>query len=134
MTSLRYGMAIALAMGLGAAGQAKAHHSFAASYDFHQPVRVTGVVTEVRWVNPHIVFVVGVKGRNGKVTTWEFSADGATQLTRRGVSETTIQVGDTLRVDGFRALDGSSRAAAGAVTLANGKRLFVGPLEDPTPI
>jgi len=121
-------------VGLVAASSVKAHHSFSASYDFRQPVRVTGVVTDVRWVNPHIAFVVEAKARNGKVTTWQFSGDGATQLARRGVPQTTIQVGDILRVDGFRALDGSDSAAAGAVTPVGGKRVFVGPLEDPTPI
>jgi hypothetical protein len=125
---------IGLAVTLVAGGAAHAHHSFSANYDFNQPVRVTGVVTEVVWTNPHISFAVDVKGRNGKVTTWTFSGDAATALTRRGVLQTTIPVGETVRVDGFRARDGSNSGAAGAVTLPNGRRVFVGPLEDPTPI
>ena len=134
MTGIGRAAAIGLAVLFGAASSVRAHHSFAGNYDFNQPVRVTGVVTAVQWANPHIRFVVEVKGRNGKVTTWTFSGDGATGLARRGVSKTTIPVGDTVRVDGFRAWDGSNHAAAGAVTLASGRRVFVGPLEDPTPL
>jgi hypothetical protein len=129
MTSI---VAIALVM-LGGGGAARAHHSFFAVYDFQQPVRVNGVVTAVEWTNPHIRFFVAATGRNGSVTTWEFSGDAAAALARKGVSQTTIRVGDMVRVDGFRALEGANRAAAGAVTVAGGRRFFVGPLEEPTP-
>lgn len=117
-----------------AAGVARAHHSFSANYDYRQPVRVTGVVTALEWTNPHIRFVVEVTGRNARVTAWEFSGDAGAALARRGVPSTTIQVGDMVRVDGFRAHDGSNRAAAGAVTFTTGRRVLVGPLEDPTPL
>ncbi len=111
-----------------------AHHSFFGEFDIHQPLTVSGTVTRVEWVNPHIHFVVDATARGGKVTTWTFSGDGASVLARRGVNETTLKVGDIVKVDGYRALDGSFHAAAGAVTLPNRKRVFVGPLEEPTPI
>jgi hypothetical protein len=111
-----------------------AHHSFFGEFDIHQPLTVTGTIMKVEWTNPHIHFVLEVKGRNGRVTNWVFSGDAASGLARRGVNDTTIRVGDVVRVDGFRALDGSFSAAAGAVRLPNGKRVFVGPLQEPTPI
>ncbi len=116
------------------AGAVDGHHSFFGEFDIHQPLTVTGTVTKVEWANPHIHFVVDVMARSGKVTTWTFSGDGATVLARRGVTEATFKVGDVIKVDGYRALDGSFHAAAGAITLANRKRVFVGPLQEPTPI
>ena len=116
------------------AGSASAHHSFFGEFDIHQPLTVTGTVTNVEWANPHIHFVVEVMGRGGKITTWTFSGDGATVLARRGVTEATLKVGDIIKVDGYRAINGSFSAAAGRVTLPNRKRIFVGPLEEPTPI
>jgi hypothetical protein len=115
-------------------GSPRAHHSFFGEFDRNQPLRVTGTVTRVEWTNPHIRFLLDVKARNGKVTTWTFSGDSASRLMRSGVTDTTIKVGDVIRVDGFRAFDGSFNAAAGAVTLPGGKRVFVGPLEEPTPV
>ncbi|PYR98966.1 MAG: hypothetical protein DMG12_21425, partial [Acidobacteria bacterium] len=35
-----------------------AHHSFAAEYDGTKPVKVTGKVVKVEWMNPHIWFYV----------------------------------------------------------------------------
>lgn len=113
---------------------ALAHHSFAAAYDYQQPLRITGVIAEVYWVNPHVTLIVGVTGRKGQVVTWEFLADAASSLTRRGVPSSVLKVGDAIRIDGFRARDGSNKGTAGAVRLPDGRRLFLGPLEDPTPI
>jgi uncharacterized protein DUF6152 len=112
----------------------RAHHSFFAEFDIHQPFTVTGTVTRIEWTNPHIQFTVDVSARNGKVTTWTFSGDAARVLSRRGIDSQSLKLGDVVKIDGYRALDGSFRGAAGAVTLPNRKRIFVGPLEEPTPI
>ena len=40
-----------------------AHHSFAAEYDDTKPVKFSGVVTKVEWMNPHIWFYVDEKNR-----------------------------------------------------------------------
>jgi hypothetical protein len=119
---------------LGAAGPVAAHHSFFGEFDIHQPITVTGVVTRVEWTNPHIRFYLEVKDRKGRVTNWTFLGAAAAGLVRQGVSETALKVGDTIKVDGFRSLEGNAYASAGRVTLPDGKRLFVGPLEDPTPL
>src|SRR5579871_402472 len=50
-----------------------AHHSESAQFDVSKPVKITGVISKVEWMNPHIWFYVDVKDENGKVTTWGFS-------------------------------------------------------------
>src|SRR5215467_873990 len=96
------------------------HHSFAAEYDANKPVTVTGVVKKVEWQNPHIWFYVEVKDENGKVTTWGFSGGPPGMLSRRGITKDVLKVGDVIKVEGFRAKDGSNNGSGGNVTFADG--------------
>jgi hypothetical protein len=103
-----------------------AHHSFASEYDDSKPVKVTGVVTKVEWLNPHIWFYVDVKDETGKTVNWAFSGGAPGQLMRRGVTKDKIQPGMTVVVDGFRAKDGSENAFGGKVTFPDGRMVFTG--------
>jgi hypothetical protein len=110
-----------------------AHHSFAAEYDASKPVSVTGVVRKVEWQNPHIWFYVDVKDENGKVTTWGFSGGPPGMLSRRGITKDVLKVGDVIKVEGFRAKDGSNNGSGGNVTFADGRKVFAGSAEDVVP-
>ena len=110
-----------------------AHHSFAAEYDAARPVSVTGVVKKVEWQNPHIWFYVDVKDDGGKVTTWGFSGGPPGMLQRRGITRDVLKIGDVIKVDGFRAKDGSNNASGGNVTFADGRKVFAGAAEDVVP-
>ena len=109
------------------------HHSFSAEYDATKPVSVTGVVKKVEWQNPHIWFYVEVKDENGKVTTWGFSGGPPGMLSRRGITKDVLKVGDVIKVEGFRAKDGSNNGSGGNVTFADGRRVFAGSAEDVVP-
>lgn len=101
-----------------------AHHSFAAEYDDHKPVKLTGTVTKLEWTNPHARFYVDVKDDKGKVTNWEFELAALNALIRKGWTRNSLKPGDLVTVEGYRAKDGSNLANATAVTLSDGKRVF----------
>lgn len=104
-----------------------AHHSsFASEYDDSKPLKVTGVVTKVEWLNPHIWFYVDVKDDTGKTVYWAFSGGAPGQLMRRGITKDKIQPGMTVTVDGFRAKDGSENGFGVKLTFLDGQSVFTG--------
>ncbi len=101
-----------------------AHHSAVAEYDLEKPVKVQGTVTKVEWSNPHIWFYVDVKNSDGSVTNWGFSGGAPGVLQRRGISRTAMKPGDVVKVEGFRAKDGSTNGSGNTVTFEDGRRVF----------
>jgi hypothetical protein len=110
-----------------------AHHSFAAEFDRDKPLLLTGTVTKVEWSNPHIWFYMDVKDEQGKNTNWGFSGAPPGMLTRRGVTKDSLKIGDVIKVEGFRAKDGSNNGSGGKVTFGDGRQVFTASQEDVTP-
>jgi hypothetical protein len=103
-----------------------AHHSFAAEYDANKPVKISGTVTKVEWMNPHARFYVDVKQSDGKVDNWNFELGAIPVLLKQGWRKDSLKTGDQVTVEGARAKDGSMSANARSVVLPDGRRVFAG--------
>src|SRR5262245_13187248 len=103
-----------------------AHHSFAAEYDANKPIKISGVVTKMEWMNPHARFYVDVKDADGKVTNWNFELGAIPVLLKQGWRKDSLKQGDEVTVEGSKAKDGSNSANARSVTLPGGRRVFAG--------
>jgi len=116
---------------LAASAPTWAHHAFAAEYDSTKPLRLTGAVTKVDWMNPHVYFYIDVKDEaTGKVTNWAFEMGAPAVLTRSGWKRSSVKIGDVVIIDGTRAKDGNPHGNARAVTMAaTGEKLGAGSSE-----
>ena len=103
-----------------------AHHSFEAEYDARKPIKITGMVTKVEWMNPHARFYVDVKSDDGKVTNWNFELGAIPVLLKAGWRKDSLKQGDMVTVEGSLAKDGSKSANARSVMLPDGRRVFAG--------
>jgi len=63
-----------LALAIGFAAPALAHHSFAAHYDMQKTVTIQGTIVNVRLTNPHSWFFLDVKEPDGTISRWSFEA------------------------------------------------------------
>lgn len=127
-------MRIPLAVVLGGLGvllaaatvPVSAHHAFAAEFDANNPVNFKATVTRVEWVNPHVWIHVEVKKPDGTVEPWAVEGGTPNVLFRRGVTRQTLPAGVEIVIDGYRAKDGTRRANGRDLTLADGRKLFLG--------
>src|SRR5580658_2081268 len=76
-----------------------AHHSFAAEYDAKKPVKVSGTVTKMEWMNPHARFYVDVKDDTGRVTSWNFELGAIPTLLKQGWKRDSLKAGDQVTVE-----------------------------------
>ena len=118
---------ILLGLGILAAGTtAAAHHAFAAEFDKDRPIKLRGTVTKMQWINPHPWIHIDVKGDDGKVVSWMIEASAPNNLLRRGFNRNSLPAGTVITVEGYQALDRSSRANGTALTFPDGRHLFIG--------
>jgi hypothetical protein len=114
---------LALLISAGPVSRSHAHHAFAAVFNGDDTLDVRGTVTKLEWMNPHTWFYVDVVDDRGTVENWAFEMGSPNGLIRRGWSRATLQVGQEVRIQGYRAKDGSRQASVKGVTLSDGREL-----------
>ena len=110
-----------------------AHHEILAKFDDRKPVTLTGVVTLVDWRNPHVHVFVNV--RNAKQTiNWAVELESPIDLKRNGWSRESLRPGDTIRVEGMAARNGSHQAwGTSVVVKGTGRQVLNVSLAPPPP-
>ncbi len=118
-------VACAMGMALAAVGIGEAHHGTAA-YDTTTNVTVSGVVTEFRFVNPHVLVYWDAKDESGAVKRWSGERSGPNSMARNaGWNRNTIKPGDQVTITGRPAKNGTPTMAISKIVL-NGKELTSG--------
>jgi hypothetical protein len=116
---------VVTALGVLAPGHlVSAHHSFAAQYDRNKPITLTGAITKLEWMNPHIYFYLDVKDAAGAATNWAVEGGAPTTLYRAGWRRDSVKIADVVTVHGFLARDGSRLVNMQRAVLADGRNLF----------
>jgi hypothetical protein len=114
-------LAAAAILALTLAGSAWAHHSFAVFFDTDaQLVKVTGVVRDFQFRNPHGVITIEVPQGHSHIT-WRAETNSPSILHRRGWNADSLHVGDTVTLEGWRARDGSRYIRLKSAQRADGR-------------
>ena len=104
---------------LGSAGL-WAHHSPSAEFDMSKSFSISGTLTKVDWINPHIMMMLDVNGEE-----WKFESNPPAWFRRVGIARADFAdaIGQKISVDGVRARDGSKFGYMLRAKFASGRAL-----------
>jgi hypothetical protein len=115
---------------LAAAVPAVAHHAFAAEFDADKPIDIQGVVTKIKWVNPHSWLYLDVKGSDGAVANWGVEFGAPNQLSRIGLRKSDVAPGTQVHIKGYLAKNGGPYGYSVIVVLPDGRSFQTGGAQD----
>ena len=79
---------------------ARAHHSFAATYDEAKTVKIEGKLVQFLFRNPHSFVHVMAPDANGQMQRWAVEWGGTGALGAQGVTRETLRPGDVVIITG----------------------------------
>jgi hypothetical protein len=85
-------------MAFGAA--ARAHHSFAATYDETRSIKIEGKLVQFLFRNPHSFVHVMAPDEKGQMQRWAVEWGGTGVLGAQGVTRETLRPGDVVIITG----------------------------------
>ena len=130
---LRLALAV-IALGLASIAPLRAHHSFA-PYDSTVQIKLTGVVSEYRWGNPHVYFEIDAPdASSGQKRHWLIECASTSILNRAGWKFNMLKPGDRVTVIVSPLRNGESAALLKQLTLADGKKYGNGAVAGPATI
>jgi hypothetical protein len=103
---------------------AGAHHSFSAEFDTEKHMTVTGIVSTVEWMNPHVwVFLDAKDPVSGKMKRWALQLPSPNMLYRQGWTREPFKSGLVVTANVFAAKDSSTKGMVQEISSA-GRMLF----------
>ena len=84
------GFAVAAGVVAALAG-ANGHHSVSGVFDSERPFEITGVVTDVEWINPHIYMHLEVTEDDGSVTPWQLETAPTAFMRKAGITKAMLE-------------------------------------------
>lgn len=115
-----------LALGVLSGGPALAHHSFA-PYESTLQIKLSGVVSEFKWVNPHVYIEIdAVDEKTGEKRHWLIEGASTSILNRAGWKFNMIKAGDRITVIVSPLRNGEPAALLKQITLADGRKFSNG--------
>jgi hypothetical protein len=125
----RFVVVLAAATIVVIAASASAHHSVSGQYDSSKPLTLTGVISKVDWINPHVYLHLDVTDKDGAVTTWTLSTLPTAMMRRAGLTRETLQgkPGEIVTITAIAARDETKRLGwVSKITYADGHHVQLG--------
>ena len=125
----RTGAFFLVLLALATAASVSAHHNMSAIFDFNDRVTLTGTVTKLEWVNPHIYLYLDAKGAGEGVEPWSVEGPSPSYFRVHDIPKVDFEgaIGKSVTVEASRARDRSKSGLLRLVTLPGGKVISLCP-------
>ena len=102
-----------------------AHHSPSAVFDMSKEFTLSGTLTKVDWINPHIVVYLDAKKDDGSIENWKFESNPPSWFRRVALARDDFAkaIGQTVTVQGVRAKAGGLYGYLLKITFPDGNSL-----------
>jgi len=102
-----------------------AHHSPSAVFDMSKEFTLSGTLTKVDWINPHIVVYMDAKKDDGSVENWKFESNPPSWFRRVALARDDFAkaIGQTVTVEGVRAKAGGLYGYLLKITFPDGNSI-----------
>ena len=99
------------------------HHSVSGQFDTTKKITVTGVITKIDWVNPHIYVFVDGKDDSGTAGQWALETVPTAMARKAKLTKDTMagKPGETVTVTGHPARDARKSAWILRITYSDGR-------------
>jgi len=101
------------------------HHAANTYFDVTTVIEVRGVITDVKWQNPHIGFTLSTGEADGEPLIWSVESNSVSTLRQLGVTRDQLVVGDLVTVAGWPPRTAGNRMAGNHVLLPDGQELVL---------
>ena len=98
--NLKTAVAAAALAAVTTAPRLSAHHSVPVNFDQSKEVSIQGVLTEIKWVNPHAHFRLSVTQPDGSELEWLVEMGATNTKKRAGFPMERFMVGETYTIIG----------------------------------
>ena len=103
---------------------AQAHHSIPAFWNPSKTIEITGVLKEMKIINPHSIFIIEVTEPNGQKTEWTGVTASGAAMFRAGWNSETLKVGTKVVVSGSAPRNESAKGILiETFTLPDGRKI-----------
>ena len=102
-----------------------AHHGFDTEYDANKKLKLTGTVTKVEWLNPHMRVYIDVTDDKGAVNNWNLELTSPNTVRRQGWGPRDLLAGDKVIFEAYAGKVIYTRGALARISKADSPEKFL---------
>jgi hypothetical protein len=102
-----------------------AHHGFDTEYDANKKLKLTGTVTKVEWLNPHMRVYIDVTDDKGVVNNWNLELTSPNTVRRQGWGPKDLLAGDKVIFEAYAGKVIYTRGALARISKADSPEKFL---------